>query len=138
MSDTVSLFAFYFTLIGFISGIFFTRLDKWHSDVRAAQAVLTKATTRDEYKHSDKDFAKLESSRPVVSFILVGMFISVLAWLGFQIPLQTETTIDLWMFLKAPVLATVLLYWVGGGALLLLGTLIINKGKAEANKKAKG
>ncbi len=34
MNDAVGLVGFYFTLIGFISGLFFTRLDSWYGDVR--------------------------------------------------------------------------------------------------------
>jgi hypothetical protein len=34
MENALSIIGFYFTLIGFISGLFFTRLDSWYGKVR--------------------------------------------------------------------------------------------------------
>ena len=34
MDNALSIVGFYFTLIGFVSGLFFTRLDSWYGQVR--------------------------------------------------------------------------------------------------------
>jgi len=50
MSDAVGLMGFYFTLIGFISGLFFTRIDSWYGSVRSFQGTLASITDSNKFR----------------------------------------------------------------------------------------
>jgi hypothetical protein len=118
MSDTLGILGFYFTLIGFISGIFFTRLDSWYNDVRAKTAIVGSTNNANKLISLREDLTGLASSEPSFSFGAVGLFLSALVVLSFFVPASTSA-VNTTIFLYVPLVVTVVAYWISGFALLL-------------------
>jgi len=119
MSDAVGLVGFYFALIGFISGLFFTRLDGWYGDVRAYAGKVSATTDVETLKAIEPEGKGLDASVPLHSFIVIGVFLSLLALLSYFVPIE-NASLNPRIFLYIPLTITVLLYW-GGGILLIRG-----------------
>ena len=117
MNDALSLLGFYFTLIGFIGGLFFTRLDAWYGSVRGFKGKVTQLTKRDEYQTANADVNGLAESKPFGSFIAVGLLLTGLMLLGFFVPINTPI-VNPFLFIYAPILLSVAAYWVGGFVLI--------------------
>jgi hypothetical protein len=124
VSDTLGILGFYFTLIGFISGIFFTRLDSWYNDVRAKGAVVNSTNNANKLISLREDLTGLASSEPTVSFGGIGIFVTALAVLSFFVP-PTSGNVNIAVFLYVPLVATVLIYWASGIALLVRGRALL-------------
>ncbi len=142
MSDPVSILSFYFALIGFISGIFFTRLDNWYGEIRSKRAILERSlindsTNRNNFINLGNTLVSLKSSSPFWSYVAIGVFITSLGILGIFIPLS-NLSFSPFVFLYGPVLITVLAYWIGGGILLLRGRCLINKSLPFVESKITG
>jgi hypothetical protein len=117
VSDTLGLLGFYFTLIGFISGIFFTRLDSWYNDVRARVAIVNASNDARKLVSLRDDLAGLSSSEPGFSFAAIGLFLTALAILSMFVPAGTSS-INTTIFLYVPLVVTVLAYWISGFVIL--------------------
>lgn len=130
MDNSLSIIGFYFTLIGFISGLFFTRLDSWYGQVRefwGSIKLLEKET--DKLAASKKariSSTGLRESAPKGSFIAVGLFTIFLTLLSLCIPIKASE-VNPFIFLKIPLIATVLMYWIGGFLLLKKGNELLDK-----------
>jgi hypothetical protein len=101
MSESLSLLGFYFTLVGFISGLFFTRLDSWYGEVRAKTATVPFTKNRENFSRLKGEFTGLKSSKPTGSYVAVGLFLTALMVLGLFVPV-TNSTINSGLFLVAP------------------------------------
>lgn len=131
MNDPISIVGLYFALIGFLSGIFFTRLDSWYSEVRAKHAVLSSNlhTNDPQVKRIaplEDPFNSLQSSAPFSGFITIGAFITFLAVLSLFLPVSSSS-FNIVLFLYVPVFLTVLFYLIGGGMLLISGTELVSQ-----------
>jgi hypothetical protein len=130
MDNALSIIGFYFTLIGFISGLFFTRLDSWYGQVRefwGSMKVLEKATDKiNKSKEARIKLIGLQQSAPQGSFIAVGLLTTVLTILSLWIPI-TSSAVNPFIFLRVPLILTVLLYWIGGILLLQKGSKLLGK-----------
>lgn len=137
MDDTLSVLGFYFTLIGFISGLFFTRLDGWYGQVRefwGSMKLLEKETDKiDRSKKARISMAGLQESAPRGSFIVIGIFTTILSLLSLFIP-ASESGVNAVIFLKVPLFVTVCMYWVGGGILLKRGADLLEEVKKQIDQ----
>jgi hypothetical protein len=120
MGGTVSLIGLYFTLIGFISGLFFTRIDSWYGSVRSFHGSLDSLEERSEYRSAKTQVLGLKASIPTGSFASVGILLSALTCLSFYVPVE-RSPVDPLLFVHLPVVVTVGAYWLGGGVLLRRG-----------------
>lgn len=120
MGDAVGLMGLYFTLIGFISGLFFTRIDSWYGSVRSFHGSLGSLEERSEYRNAKTQVLGLKASRPVGSFVAVGVLLSALTVLSFFVPLE-RPAVDPLLFVHLPLVVTVGAYWLGGVMLLRRG-----------------
>ena len=124
MSDTLGILGFYFTLIGFISGIFFTRLDSWYNDVRAKAAVVSSTNNANKLISLREDLTGLASSEPTFSFGGIGLFVTALAILSFFVP-AAPGNVNITLFLYIPLVTTVIIYWASGITLLVRGRSLL-------------
>jgi hypothetical protein len=106
VSDALGLAGFYFTLIGFVSGLFFTRLDGWYGAVRAFHGKLTAFTRREQYEDAEPERQGLVASAPWSSFAVVGVLLTLLMVLAFLVPVQ-DSPVNPWLFIYAPLIVTV-------------------------------
>jgi hypothetical protein len=124
MDSALSIIGFYFTLIGFISGLFFTRLDSWYGQVRefwGSMKLLEKSTDKiNKSKEARIKMIGLQQSAPQGSFIAVGSLTTALTILSLWIPIASSA-VNPFIFLRIPLFFTVLMYWVGGILLLHKG-----------------
>ena len=134
MSDTLGILGFYFTLIGFISGIFFTRLDSWYNDVRAKVAIVNATNNANRLISLRDDLAGLTSSEPSFSFGAIGLFLSALAVLSFFVPAGT-TAVNITLFLYIPLVVTVLVYWISGSVLLFRARSMLRAAGSTIQRK---
>jgi hypothetical protein len=134
MNDPLGILGFYFTLIGFLTGIFFTRLDSWYNDVRAKEALVDQRTTTSRLQDLKEDLIGLKNSAPLVSFIAIGIFLTVLGLLSLYIPL-TNSPVNPTIFLYTPLWVTVATYWIGGIALLVRAAQLIKTAIGTINSK---
>ncbi len=134
MDNALAVLGFYFTLIGFISGLFFTRLDGWYGKVRefwGSALLLEKDPQRlEKSKAARLTLNGLAESAPQGSFIAVGAFTTSLTLLSFAVPFENPP-VDPWLFLRLPLIATILLYWAGGVILLHKGSYLLNQVKVS-------
>lgn len=137
MDNALSIIGFYFTLIGFISGLFFTRLDSWYGQVRefwGSMKLLEKGTDKiEKSKEGRIKLIGLQASAPTGSFIAVGLLTSALTLLSFGIPI-TNPQLNPFVFLRLPLIVTVLMYWVGGVLLLGKGNELLGKVSEQIDK----
>jgi hypothetical protein len=137
MDNALSIIGFYFTLIGFISGLFFTRLDSWYGQVRefwGSMKLLEKATDKlEKSKEGRIKLIGLQESAPKGSFIAVGLFTSTLTVLSLGIPIGSSA-VNPFVFLRIPLIATVLLYWIGGFLLLKKGNELLRMVSTQIEK----
>lgn len=117
MNDALALVGFYFTLIGFISGLFFTRLDGWYGSVRAFHGKLAALSKREQFENARPELKGLSASMPSVSYAVVGVLLTLLMFLALLVPIG-QTPVDPLTFIYLPLLVTVGMYWVGGLALI--------------------
>jgi hypothetical protein len=134
MENALSIIGFYFTLIGFISGLFFTRLDSWYGKVRefwGEMKLLERET--DKIAASKKGritMLGLRESAPTGSFIAVGLLTTALTLLSFGIP-SSSVEVNPFIFLRLPLIVTVLMYWTGGVLLLRKGGKLLGDVSAQ-------
>lgn len=115
MSSTLGIIGFYFTLIGFISGLFFTRIDTWYGSVRAFHGKLAYYTRREEFLAARAEANGLTASAPTGSFIAVGIFVSLLTVLSFLLPFDAnDAGAGTALFIYVPLIITIAAYWLGG------------------------
>jgi hypothetical protein len=117
MNDALSLVGFYFTLIGFVGGLFFTRLDSWYGSVRQFKGKVVQLRRREEFESANAEASGLQESQPKGSFISVGILLSLLVLLGVFVPV-TGSSVSPILFLYVPMTVIVAAYWVGGFVLL--------------------
>jgi hypothetical protein len=134
MSDTLGILGFYFTLIGFISGIFFTRLDSWYNDVRAKTAVVNSTTNANKLISLREDLTGLASSEPGFSFVAIGLFLTALAVLSFFVP-AGQSAVNVTLFLYVPLVITVIIYWVSGAVLLVRARALLKAAETTIKNK---
>lgn len=120
MGDAVGLIGLYFTLVGFISGLFFTRIDSWYGSVRSFHGSLASLEERSEYRSAKTQVLGLKASRPIGSFVAVGALLSALTALSFFVPME-RSAVDPLLFIRLPLVVTVGAYWLGGVLLLRKG-----------------
>lgn len=141
MDSALAIIGFYFTLIGFVSGLFFTRLDSWYGSVReftAKVAVLrSQRAERDKFQDARAEMKGLESSRPFGSFVAVGLLMSALVLLSFFVPVDASELNPV-IFVQAPLFVTVVAYWAGGWYLLTQGKIALEKVDHEISEARKG
>jgi hypothetical protein len=137
MGDAVGLIGLYFTLIGFISGLFFTRIDSWYGSVRSFHGSLASLEERSEYRSAKTQVLGLQASRPVGSFVAVGALLSALTVLSFFVPLE-RSAVDPLLFIHLPLLATVGAYWLGGTVFLLKGHSRLVEAEGEIDEGLRG
>ncbi len=134
MDNALAVLGFYITLIGFISGLFFTRLDSWYGKVRefwGSARLLEKDPLRlEKSKAARLTLNGLAESAPKSSFIAVGIFTTSLTLLSFAVPFENPS-VNPWLFLRLPLVATILLYWVGGAVLLRKGRSLLGQVRAS-------
>lgn len=130
MGDAVGLIGLYFTLIGFISGLFFTRIDSWYGSVRSFHGSLAFLEDRTEYRSAKTQVLGLKASIPTGSFASVGVLLSALTSLSFFVPVE-RSPVDPLLFVRLPLVVTVGAYWLGGVVLLRRG----HSHLAEAEEK---
>ncbi len=137
MDNALSIIGFYFTLIGFVSGLFFTRLDSWYGQVRefwGSMKLLEKATDKiEKSKEARIKLIGLQESAPKGSFIAVGLFTSSLTLLSLGIPLVSSEVNPI-IFLRIPLIVTVLMYWIGGFLLFKKGNELLRMVNAQIEK----
>lgn len=117
MDNALAITGFYFTLIGFISGLFFSRLDNWYGEVRKFSGSVNLLETVDEFKRARQEISGIKSSTPFGSFISVGVFTTVLLLLALNVPINNAAVNPL-LFIRIPLASTVIAYWLGGVWLL--------------------
>ncbi|NJN56941.1 MAG: hypothetical protein HC879_05295 [Leptolyngbyaceae cyanobacterium SL_5_9] len=76
------------------------------------------------YNQSKKD--GLKSSTPIGSFIAVGCLATMLTFLSLLIPTE-NTALNSNLYLRIPLIITVLFYWFGGALIFHKGKLILRK-----------
>jgi len=118
MDNALALTGFYFTIIGFISGLFFTRLDSWYGEARQFAGSVSMMQTVDEFKRARQQLNGIKSSAPTGSFIAIGLFTTILLVLALLVPIS-ETVVNPIIFIRVPLILTVLAYWLGGCILLI-------------------
>jgi hypothetical protein len=137
MDSALSILGFYFTLIGFISGLFFTRLDSWYGQVRefwGSVRLLEKEQDKiDKSKKARITSNGLRESAPKGSFVAIGFFTTILAVLSTFIPVQVPQVNPV-IFLTLPLFATVLMYWIGGYILFRKGKELLEKIDSQIEK----
>jgi hypothetical protein len=137
MSDALGLIGFYFTLIGFISGLFFTRIDSWYGEVRLFEGALDSLERADQYRDKRPSLEGLRASKPRGSFIAVGALLSVLTALAWFVPIK-EAPVNPLVFVFAPITITVIAYWIGGIVLLGKGTSLLTGAEQKIDEGAAG
>ena len=129
MDNALAIIGFYFTLIGFISGLFFTRLDGWYGDVRKLWGTVTLLEKEPDKIVKSKEarvtLSGLLESAPRGSFIAIGALTSALTLLSLFVPVS-ESVVNPLIFLRIPLIVTVLLYWIGGIVLLQKGGSLLD------------
>lgn len=116
MTSALSVIGFYFTLIGFISGLFFTRIDSWYGSVRAFHGKLAFYTKREEFVAARAEANGLAASAPTGTFIAVGIFLTLLGVLAVFLPTGADPNPAL--FIYVPLAITIAAYWLGGVILI--------------------
>ena len=138
MDTALSIIGFYFALIGFISGLFFTRLDSWYGDVREFYGSYSgedpaKKNTPDNCRKNRIKQMGLEQSTPLGSFVVVGLLTTALTLLSWGVPI-TDPQMNTFLFLRLPLILTVLVYWIGGFILLSKSQSLLTLIKTEIDK----
>lgn len=137
MSDALALLGFYFTLIGFLSGLFFTRLDSWYGSVRQFTGTLSALTERTDFEKAGPEADGLSASAPRGSFVAVGLLLAGLVLLGFFVPVQ-KPAVSPWLFLYGPMMVAVAAYWVGGLVLLRKAGELLRKARSQIARGISG
>jgi hypothetical protein len=138
MDMALAILGFYFTLIGFIGGLFFTRLDSWYGQVRefsgsySGEEPETKNTPVNCRKFRIKIMG-LRESAPQGSFIAVGCLTTALALLSWAVPFASPQVNPV-IFLRVPLILTIFMYWSGGILLLRKGNTLLEKIDKELEK----
>lgn len=137
MSEVLEIIGFYFTLIAFISGLFFTRIDSWYGSVRAYCGKLNTYTKREEYITAGGEASGLSASAPTGSFVVVGGLVTALTVLAFFFPVTTSI-VNPYIFLYSPLVITVVAYWIGGIVLLVQAKKLLSKAQQKIAKGISG
>lgn len=133
MDNALAIVGFYFTIIGFISGLFFTRLDSWYGDVREFSGSVSIMEEIKEFKQARNKLAGLKSAKPSGSYISIGVLTTILLLMTFFIPLE-QSTVNATVFLRFPIILTVLAYWLGGGWIFYQANKLIKQAEQRINK----
>ena len=137
MDDAIGLIGLYFALIGFISGLFFTRIDSWYGSVRSFHGTLALLEERSEYRGAKTQMSGLKASKPTGSFVAVGFLLSALTALAFFVSME-RSAINPLVFVYLPLLATTGAYWFGGTVLLRKSTSQLAVAEEEINEGMRG
>jgi hypothetical protein len=137
MDNALAIIGFYFTLIGFISGLFFTRLDSWYGSVREFEGSLQSLSNRNDYILAKSKKDGLRASAPIGSFIAVGLLTSALTLLSLFIPIENGN-LNPNIYLRLPLVVTVLAYWGGGYFLFRQGNSLLNSAKRRIDAGIQG
>jgi hypothetical protein len=137
MDNALAVVGFYFTLIGFISGLFFTRLDSWYGTVKEFEGSLQSLSKREDYEIAKSRKNGLKTSAPIGSFIAVGILTTMLTLLSLLIPIE-NTALNPNVYLRSPLIITVLSYWLGGFLLLRKGKSILHQMSIKINSGITG
>ena len=138
MSDAIGLIGFYFTLIGFISGLFFTRLDGWYGSVRVFRAKVEQLSDRDDFLAARVEEKGLGASAPTGSFVAIGILLAALMVLSFFIPVGADPPVDPALFIRGPIVLTVLFYVIGGTVLLARSKSLLREAEGKINTGISG
>jgi hypothetical protein len=137
VSEVLEIIGFYFTLIAFISGLFFTRIDSWYGSVRSYYGKLNTYTKREEYITAGGEASGLSASAPTGSFVVVGGLVTALTVLAFFFPV-TPSIVNPYIFLYSPLIITVVAYWIGGIVLLVQAKTLLSKAQQKIAKGISG
>jgi predicted small integral membrane protein len=137
MSDAIGLIGFYFTLIGFISGLFFTRIDGWYGSVRAFSGKLASVTGRENFIIMGAEWDGLSASKPTGSFIAVGILVTTLTVLAYLFPIPNPSASPA-LFLYGPIVLTVIFYWLGGIILLVKARSVLSSARQKIDAGISG
>jgi hypothetical protein len=137
MSNALNVIGFYFTLVGFISGLFFTRIDSWYGSVRAFHGKLAFYTRREEFIAARAEASGLSASAPTVSFIAVGVFVTLLGALALFFPARV-TEADPAIFIYAPLAITIAAYWLGGVIFILQARTLLSSAQVIIERGISG
>jgi|GEM_PF-4908108 len=139
MDSALAIVGFYFTLIGFISGLFFTRLDGWYGSIREFEGSLQSLSDRNDYILAKSKKDGLKASAPTGSFIAVGFLTSALTLLSLFVPIDNENlNLSPNLYLRLPIVVTVLAYWGGGYFLFCQGNSLLNRAKHRIDAGIQG
>jgi hypothetical protein len=136
MDNALALTGFYFTIIGFISGLFFTRLDTWYGQVKQFSGSVNLLQSIEEYKRARLEIGGIKTSAPTGSFFAIGIFTTVLLVLALLVPINA-TTVNPLIFIRIPLVFTVFAYWLGGGWLLVSAKKLLAKSNSQIEKAFK-
>ncbi len=137
MSDALGVIGFYFTLIGFISGLFFTRIDGWYGSVRAFSGKLASVNEKNAFVIAGAEWDGLSASAPTGSFIAVGILVTALTVLAFLFPIPNPSVSPA-LFLYGPIVLTVIFYWFGGIILLVKAKSVLSKARQKIDTGIRG
>jgi hypothetical protein len=137
MSDAIGLIGFYFTLIGFISGLFFTRIDGWYGSVRAFSGKLASVKDKGNFVIASAEWDGLSASAPTGSFIAVGILVTILTVLAYKFPISNPS-VSPELYLYGPIVLTVIFYWLGGIVLLVKAKSVLSKARQKINTGISG
>lgn len=137
MDNALAVVGFYFALIGFISGLFFTRLDSWYGAVKEFEGSLQSLSKREDYMIAESKKDGLKSSAPIGSFIAVGILTTLLTLLSLLIPVE-NASLNPNLYLRSPLIITVLSYWLGGFFLFRRGRLILHQASIKITNGIRG
>lgn len=140
MSDVLSLLGFYLALVGLLSSIFFTALDKWHSDVRVAVRLwsVDRGVPHLEIKKLEDHYQKalsVQSARPVWGFVLVLFFLVIISISSGLLGLRAQPASTSLLYIYVPGAVFEILFVGGSLWFLLKGKKEIDTTLSEIEKK---
>ena len=123
MSDVLSLLGFYLALVGLLSSVFFTALDKWRSDVRVAVRLwsVDHQVPHLEIKKLEDHYQRAlsaQSACPLWGFALVAFFLVIISISSVLLGLYTQPSPVSLLFVYVPGAIFEILF-IGGSLWLL-------------------
>lgn len=141
MNDALSIIGFYFTLVGFISGLFFTRLDSWYGTVKefdsSSRSLLSPFSERKEFEQALSQVKGLKAGTPNGSFYAVGGLTTALTLLSLLIPVEA-TNLNPTLYLRLPLIVTISAYWIGGLFIINEGSSLLHELERKFNDSIRG
>lgn len=122
MNDAVSLLGFYLAMVALLASIFFARLETWYSEVQVLARLWKEFPRRNPDPHDlaslRQQALSLQSSFPLLGFLLVGSFLILISLFGALLGGQvTWSTVAPWYIYLPGALFEVIFF---GGAIFLL------------------